>query len=175
MSDSQLQREFTELLANCQSRVMACIYALLHNMHETEDVYQQACIVMWRKFADYRPGTAFVKWACEIAYLEVMNHLRRRRTGLHFTAECDREFVAWESAQPIDEGDHRVSALHVCMGKLTEGDRRLLELRYWGPKSITDIASELGRTPQSICNSLSRIRAQLMECVERTTSAGDCP
>jgi RNA polymerase sigma-70 factor, ECF subfamily len=174
MSDSQLQQEFTELLANCQPRVMACIYALIHNMHETEDVYQQACIVMWRKFATYRPGTQFVKWACEIAYLEVMNHLRLRRTSLHFTAECVRDFTAWESALSTEEDDCRVQALYACMEQLSETDRRLLELRYWEPMAIAEIAASLGRTPQSVCNSLSRIRAQLMECVERSVSPEDC-
>jgi RNA polymerase sigma-70 factor, ECF subfamily len=174
MSDPQRQQEFTDLLAKCQPRVMACIYALIHNMHQTEDVYQQTCIVMWRKFATYRPGTEFVKWACEIAYLEVMNYLRLQRTSRHFSGECVQDFVAWESALPVEESDCRVEALYACMEQLSESDRRLLELRYWEPKTIAEIAAEVGRTPQSVCNSLSRIRARLLECVERTISAEDC-
>jgi RNA polymerase sigma-70 factor, ECF subfamily len=173
MSDPKRQQEFTELLATCQPRVLACIYAQLHNMHETEDVYQQACMVMWRKFATYRPETQFVKWACEIAYLEVMNHLRLRRSRLHFTTDCVQDFAAWENAQPIAKDDCRLLALYACMERLSENDRHLLELRYWEPKSIVDISAELGRTPQSVCNSLSRIRVQLMECVERSVSAED--
>ena len=62
-------------------------------------------------------------------------------------------------------------ALHACMERLSESDRRLLEMRYWEPKTVVEIAAELGRTPQSVCNSLNRIRAQLMDCVERTLSA----
>ena len=171
MPDESLHEQFTECLASCQSRVMACIYALLHNIHESEDVYQEACMVMWRKFATYQPGTPFVKWACSIAYLEVMNYLRLRRGNLHFTEEFVRNFTAWETALPAEDGDSRMQALYACMKQLSESDRNLLELRYWEPQPVVKIAAELGRTPQSVCNSLSRIRAQLMECVERTISA----
>jgi RNA polymerase sigma-70 factor, ECF subfamily len=171
MSNPTRQREFTDLLAVCQPRVMACIYALIHNIHETEDVYQQACMIMWRKFDTYRPNTQFVKWACEIAYLEAMNYLRQRRSGPQFTSEFVRDFTAWESALPMDDDDSLVQALYGCMDRLNESDRYLLGLRYWEPKGVAEIATELGRTPQSVCNSLSRIRAQLMECVERTVSA----
>lgn len=173
MSHPSRQKEFTELLAVCQPRVMACIYALIHNIHETEDVYQQACMVMWRKFDTYRPETQFVKWACEIAYFEAMNYLRQRRSKPHFSHEFALDFAAWEIGLPVDDDDSLVQSLYSCMDRLNESDRHLLQLRYWGPSSIAEIAVQLGRTPQSVCNSLSRIRAQLLECVERSVSAED--
>lgn len=173
MPNTARQKEFTELLAVYQPRIMACIYALIHNMHETEDVYQQACMVLWRKFDTYRADTQFVKWACEIAYLETMNYLRQRRSRPHFSNEFARDFTAWETSLPADDDDALVQALYGCMDRLNENDRQLLGLRYWEPKSVAETAAELGRTPQSVCNSLSRIRAQLMECVERTVSTED--
>jgi RNA polymerase sigma-70 factor, ECF subfamily len=174
MFDQDRQQEFAELLGACQSRVMACIYALLHNIHDTEDVYQQACLVMWRKFDTYQPGTQFVKWACRVAYLEVMAYLRRQDKGAPFSDSFNNEFTIWmDDLVSTDDGDRRVHALHLCMERLTDNDRYLLDLRYWQPKTVADIAAELGRTPQSICNSLSRIRAELLECVERTLVAED--
>lgn len=173
MPDTQRQEQFMELLANCQSRVMACIYSLVHNMQDTEDVYQEACLLMWRKFDTYQPGTQFVKWACSIAYLKVKDYLRQQRSGVHFDEEFVGHFAAWEAALPPNSGSHRMQALYACMERLSEADRDLLELRYWEPKTVVEIARELGRTPQSVCNSLGRIRGQLMECVERTVSAED--
>jgi RNA polymerase sigma-70 factor, ECF subfamily len=173
MSDQEREQEFTELLAACQSRVMAFIYTLLHNIHETEDVYQQACLVMWRKFNTYQPGTQFVKWACRVAYLEVMDYLRDRDNNAQFSEGFIQDFTTWINTLPACEGDRRVQALYLCMDRLSESDRHLLELRYWEPKTVVDIASELGRTPQSICNSLSRIRAELMKCVERALTVED--
>lgn len=173
MSDRKRQEEFMELLANCQSRVMACIYAIVHNMQDTEDIYQEACLMMWQRFDTYQTGTPFVKWACRVAYLRVMEHLRQRQRKVHFNENFFTRFVAWEAGRPEDESAHRVQLLHLCMDQLSESDRRLLELRYWESKTVVEIATKLGRTPQSVCNSLGRIRAQLLACVERPLSVED--
>ena len=175
MSDLKRQEEFMELLASCQPRVMACIYAVLHNMQDTEDVYQEACLMMWQRFDTYRAGTPFVKWACRVTYLRVMEYLRQRQSNVHFNEKFITRFAAWEAGLPKDEGTYRVRSLYLCMEQLSESDRRLLELRYWESKTVGEIAAELGRTPQSVCNSLGRIRAQLLACVERTLSAEDRP
>jgi RNA polymerase sigma-70 factor, ECF subfamily len=173
MSDVKRQEEFMELLADCQPRVMACIYAIVHNMQDTEDVYQEACLIMWQRFDSYRAGTSFVKWACSIAYLRVMEHLRKRRNTVHFNEAFISSFAGWESSLPTEETASRVRALYVCMERLSEGDRHLLELRYWEPKTVAEIATELGRTSQSVCNSLGRIRTQLLKCAERIISVED--
>jgi RNA polymerase sigma-70 factor, ECF subfamily len=161
-----------ELLAACQSRVVACIYALIHNMHETEDLYQQACLVMWRKFDTYQPGTQFVKWACSIAYLEAVAYLRQREGKARFREEFIKEFAPWKNPRTTDV-DRSIDALHPCMERLSESDRHLLQMRYWVPKTVVQIAAELGRTPQSVCSSLGRIRVQLLGCIKRALSSED--
>lgn len=173
MPDPKRQEEFMELLAACQSRVVACLYALIHSMHETEDLYQQVCLVMWRRFDTYQPGTQFVKWACSIAYLEAVAYLRQRRSKARFSDEFIKEFALWGNARVADDDDDHVEALHPCMDRLSESDRHLLQLRYWVPKTVVEIAAELGRTPQSVCSSLGRIRAQLLACIKRALSAED--
>lgn len=157
------------LITECQPRVMACICSMIHNMTEAEEVYQQACLVMWRKFDSYQPGTQFAKWACSIAYLEVIRHLRKRPVCKCFDKEfVDRLASRSEQDPSVGEDNRRIQTLRSCMGRLASGARRLLELRYWERKMVKEIAEELGRTPQSVCNSLGRIRAKLMECVERS-------
>jgi RNA polymerase sigma-70 factor, ECF subfamily len=173
MSDPTRQEEFIELLSDCQSRVRATVYALIHNMHDVEEVYQQACLVMWRKFDTYQPGTQFVKWACSIAYLEVKKFLSQKHRGTQFSNEFLEGFVAWESALPAEAGNLSIQALYACMDRLNAGDRRLLQLRYWEKRTVIEIAAELGRTPQSVSNTLGRIRTQLLECVKQVRAAED--
>lgn len=173
MPSTDRQEQFLELLAGCQSRVMACIYALIHNMQDTEDIYQEACLLMWQKFDDYQPGTQFVKWACRIAYLKVMAYLRQKPGNVRFDEEFVNQFAAWDASLPTDESCHRVQLLQLCMERLGQADRRLVELRYWESVSVVKIAAGLGRTPQSVCNSLGRIRGQLMACVELALSDED--
>jgi RNA polymerase sigma-70 factor, ECF subfamily len=140
-------------------------------MHDVEDVYQQACMVMWRKFDTYQPGTPFVKWACSVAYLEVKKHISQQRRATRFSKEFVDGFVTWENALPAESGNLGIQALYVCMERLSAGDRRLLQLRYWDRKTVVEIAAELGRTPQSVSNTLGRIRTQLMECVKQVRAA----
>jgi RNA polymerase sigma-70 factor, ECF subfamily len=171
MLDVTRQEEFINLLADCQSRVRATVYALVRNMHDVEDIYQQACLVMWRKFDTYRPGTPFVKWACSVAYLEVMKHLSQRGGDARFSREFVESFAAWEKSMPPEAGNPRQQALYPCMDRLNEGDRQILQLRYWDRLSVLEIAAKLGRAPQSVSNTLGRIRMQLFECIERVRAA----
>ncbi len=166
---SPTQEAFIELLAGCQPRVMGCIYALVHNMQDTEELYQQACLVMWQKFASFQPGTDFAKWACSVAYLEVMNFQRQRRSrSALFSPDFLQQFAAWELAEPAADDDRRNRALRGCIERLAGSDRQLLDERYANDQPLAKIAQRLGRTPQSISNSLGRIRAALHECVRRT-------
>lgn len=144
-------------------------------MHDVEDVYQQACMVMWRKFDTYQPGTPFVKWACSIAYLEVKKHLSQRQRAHRFSPQFVARFEAWEGALPTESGNLGAEALHRCMERLGAGDRRLLQWRYWERKTVLEIAAALGRTPQSVSNSLGRIRALLMECVQQIRATENRP
>ena len=171
MPDPTRQEEFINLLADCQHRVRATVYAIIHNIHDVEEVYQQACLVMWRKFDTYQPGSQFVKWACSIAYLEVKKFLSQRHRGTRFSEKFLEGFVAWETALPADAGNLSIQALYACMERLNASDRRLLQLRYWESRTVIEIAAELGRTPQSVSNTLGRIRAQLMECVKQIRAA----
>jgi RNA polymerase sigma-70 factor (ECF subfamily) len=63
--------------------------------------------------------------------------------------------------------DARRDALQACLGQLPLPQRQLLELRY-GPKiSVTQIAERVSRPVGSVRQSLYRIRAALLACIER--------
>ena len=133
VSTARSKELFIELLGNCQPRLMACIYALLHNMQDTEEVYQQVCLVLWQKFDNFEPGTDFTKWACSVGYLEVLNYQRRhRRSHATFSDRFFEEFTDWESAQPPEDDNGRGRALRGCLERLGDADRRLLEMRVYG-------------------------------------------
>src|SRR5262245_9682792 len=77
--------EFLKLFAESNHRIYAFIVTLLPGPGAADDVFQRTSVVLWRKFAEFRPGTDFVSWACRIAQLEVMNDRRsRQRDRLQF-------------------------------------------------------------------------------------------
>lgn len=61
-------------------------------------------------------------------------------------------------------------ALLDCMNKLSAVDLELVKLCYGSQCSFREVAEQLGRSPQSVYDSLSRIRRVLLECIDRTVS-----
>ena len=57
--------------------------------------------------------------------------------------------------------------LERCVHKLDDADRQLVEQRYAGEQTLTELASETGRTPNALYKSLQRIRRALLECVDK--------
>jgi RNA polymerase sigma-70 factor, ECF subfamily len=176
MPDSSRHDEFVELLSQHRSQVFGYIYALLRNLNDAEDVYQETALVLWRKFDEYVPGTHFVRWACAVARNSVAAFSKReRRNRRYFSPEFQEELAAIQASVVQEDADLTQAALVDCMKKLPEGDRRLVETCYGAGHSFKDVAEQLGRSAQSIYDALSRIRRQLMACIDRTTARVNHP
>ena len=51
---------FTALLSRHHAPLMSFILSLRPNWADAEDLLQQTSVVLWRKFAEYRPGSSFL-------------------------------------------------------------------------------------------------------------------
>ena len=49
--------DFAQLLAEHQTRLFGYIYAIIPNMTDAEDVYQDTVLTLWQRFNDYQVGT----------------------------------------------------------------------------------------------------------------------
>ena len=171
----QNQNDFLRLITLYQSQLHGYLHAILHNMADTEDVLQNTIMVLWKKFDQFEPGTNFLHWAMRTARFEALK--------FHRTCRRDRRFFSEELVSELTEGtfashqedfvERRRTALSGCLAKLEERDRQLLSNCYESGATITAVAAGLGRTAQSVCNSLRRIRQSLFECIERTLACGD--
>lgn len=174
MPDPKRYDEFVELLQHATGRILAYINALLLNWNDAEDVFQESCVVLWRKFDDYRPGTNFVAWALRIAQNKVMDFQKSRaRRRTFFTPELQTSLMAEISQPTTSTEDAGLDALSNCMAGLGAADRQLVHLCYGDGVQVRDVAAQLGRSPQSVHNSLRRIRMTLLECIERVIERED--
>lgn len=162
---------FAQLLAKCQRRVFLYALALVHRAADAEEILQETNLVLWRKFDEYQPGTSFERWACRIAYLEVMKFRQRQSRTERLFSDAFIEALAAE----VDPGDPaldaRRSALAECLKKLRERDRALVLARYRAGATTRSVAEVLGRSIQGTRRSLHRIRMTLLACIERTLAA----
>jgi RNA polymerase sigma-70 factor, ECF subfamily len=116
---------------------------LLHTLRDraaAEDVYQQVLTEVWRRGAQYDPARAsLVTWILTIARSRAIDELRRRRPE-----PLDPDLLP-ESAvdAPQDDVLDRWRMTHL-LGQLPVEERRLLELRFYGELSQSEIAARTG-------------------------------
>lgn len=170
MSEEQQRKAaFADLLRQEQSRLFGYIHSLVRDLNDTDDLFQQVAMILWRKFDDFDPTRSFFAWACGVARLETANFLRSRgRQRLYFSDELNLLLVEAQTEFSNDEGEARRAALAGCVEKLRERDRELVLECYGRAAGVQDAAGRSSRSPQSVYNSLRRIRRALFECIRRT-------
>ena len=72
-----------------------------------------------------------------------------------------------------DATDEGLAALSGCVARLGQPDRHLVQRCYGDGVPVRQMAAELGRSPQSVHNSLRRIRVVLLECIRRALRQED--
>jgi RNA polymerase sigma-70 factor (ECF subfamily) len=172
MDDARHRKaEFAELLRLHQSRLFGYVHSLVRDLDDADDLFQQTTVILWRKFAEFDPARGFFPWACGVARLEVANFLRgRSRQRLYFSDELNLLLIEAQDEVPADELEDRREALAKCVEGLRHRDRQLLDECYAGD-GVNAAAARQGRSPQSVHNSLRRIRRALFECVRRALDA----
>ena len=174
MPDPKRYEEFVELLQRATGQILAYVNAMLLNWDDAEDVFQESCVVLWRKFDDYRPGTNFTAWALRIAQNKVMDFQKARaRRRVVFSPELQASLMDEISRPEASAANDGLDALSNCMERLGDADRRLARLCYGEGIRVREVAAQMNRSPQSVHNSLRRIRTVLLECVERVVEKED--
>jgi RNA polymerase sigma-70 factor (ECF subfamily) len=167
MSKFSPTEQFVELLRQSQGQVFGYIFALVQDMEETQDIFQQTSLVLWQKFDSFE-GTNFAGWACRTAQFVALNHLRaKRRDRVSFSSEVLAHLTQLACEHEGNDRSRR-EALEHCLSKLSQADRKLIDGYYVVGQTVKSVAEQLGRSGQSISNSLRRIRRALSDCIRRT-------
>ena len=166
-----LDAEFAAQLQRCQSRLFGYIHSLVRDLNDADDIIQQTTFILWKKYSQFDRHRSFFAWACGVARFEVANFLHTRsRHQLYFSDHLNLLLIEAQTEVEEAELEERRDALSRCVAKLRDRDRGLLHECYDDPSSIHGAADRRGRSPQSIYNSLRRIRRSLFECINRTLS-----
>ena len=162
-----LQDNFLRLFSQYSRRIYEFVLTILPNYADADEVFQNTCVILWRKFESYDPEGSFISWACRIAYLEMLDLHRRGKRSMPFDNSVMESLVE-EMASRVDQSAAREDALRDCLQNLSEADRLLIERRYYHQRPPKSIAGEFGKSIHSIYRSLARVHGLLKNCVERT-------
>lgn len=173
--DNSPGEAFARLFARHQRQVHSYIFSLLGDWTAAEDVFQETCVVMWSKFADFQPGTDFAAWACRIARFKVLKYREECKRRLPFTGTEFIETVAAARESHAGESDEWTAVLTKCIEKLSLSDRRLIVQRYSDDCTIKELAAKLGLPSNSVYKAVARIRKGLLDCVEKSVAREEHP
>jgi RNA polymerase sigma-70 factor (ECF subfamily) len=160
---------FAEYLRQSQTRLYGYIHSLVRDLNDADDLFQRTALILWTKFGEFDRRLSFFAWACGVARLEVANFLRgRSRQRLYFSDDLNLLLIEAQAGMADEEQQDRREALAQCLEKLRQRDRELLTECYGDAAGVHQAATRRGRSPQSVYNSLRRIRRALYECIART-------
>ena len=171
--DDQKDR-FTQLLDQIQRPLFAYVFALVRNLDDAQEVYQQTCLVLWQRFDDFSGKSEFGTWACGIARNKVMDlHKMRRRHQARFSPEFEEQMAGLQMQSSADAVEERRLALDGCLERLPAEERKLVRDCYGSDQTVAQVAQRLKRTTHSVYNSLRRVRFKLLDCVDRSLARAD--
>lgn len=169
-----VEEEYLRLLQAHQNQILSFIFCQVHHVADAKDIFQQTAIVLWEKFAQFEPGSNFLAWAKTVAGNKTLAFLRdRRRSRMRFS-EAFVEQLAERPLWSSEATERKLHALSECTQKLGANDQVLLRECYGQAASkIQSAAAKLGRTAESVYVSLSRIRRNLADCIQRSIAMED--
>lgn len=168
--DLAREERFMDLFLRNERRIYGYVLALVPQRQDAEDLVQDTSRVMWQKFDEFTGEGDFAAWAISIARYRVLDY--RRKRGVRRAAFSDRtmEAIAEQMSHIGRQSNCRLDALLFCAAKLRDPDRELLRLRYNLGASTREVATQVGRSPDSVYKSLNRIHHQLLLCIRQELS-----
>lgn len=130
-----------------------------------QDVAKQATA----HFEQYDHTRPFLGWLIGIARQRIADAYRTQsRRPIIFSSDIVDSFTRVYVELETKEED-RAEGLRVCMEKLSDRHRRVLDLRYGRRLSTKDIAEQVGGSVGSIDTMIYRIREALRQCINQYT------
>jgi RNA polymerase sigma-70 factor (ECF subfamily) len=162
-----LQTRFLRLHMAHQRSLYGYLLAAVREPATADDLLQQATLVLWKKFGEFREGSPYLPWAFGIARREVAMHFRRLGRGERCVPLEILDQVAPVLEREAGPLDRERGALADCVRGLPEPLRELLRLRYEEGSSLRDLARRLGQTLAGVNMRIVRLRRALLDCTRR--------
>ena len=164
------EKEYLTGINAIQGPLYGYIRSMLTRSEDAWDVLQETNLVLWKKSGEFKAGTNFKAWAYKIAYYQTLKFIDRKKNSPQFSSEVLDKISSAEVGPPFED---QLSALELCLSKLTSQDNSLLTRFYNKSVSLKDQAKAQRASIGSIKQRLFRIRAKLRSCIKRRLETAD--
>jgi RNA polymerase sigma-70 factor, ECF subfamily len=160
--------DFLRQFLSFQDDFMGYLYLLTGNRDASLEVFQNAAVVVL-EFDKLDEIENFRAWSREVVRRQALLYLRRESTQRKHCRTLAPELIDAVSEVFVSNRTHMREAqvFEDCFEKLSEDQKRMIDLRYGSGFGFDQIASTINSTAAAIQRSLSRIREQLRGCIQR--------
>lgn len=166
-TERELHQRFLRLFTANELAIRAYVRRMVLSPADADDVMQEAAIVLWEKFGEFREGAEFKAWAFGVARFKVLSWLRDKGRDRLVLSEDVVEMIADETARDESRLAGQRAALEACAERLIPEQRDLLMAAYEPEARIQEVATRSGRTVPGFYQWLHRMRQLLLDCVRR--------
>jgi RNA polymerase sigma-70 factor, ECF subfamily len=154
-------------LLDARPRLIATTLAVLHDVHQAEDVFQEVMIKALKLRDSFSDEPSLLAWARVSMRNQGIDFIRRAGRLRNILSSLALDAVSDHLENPATEVGRKVTALRQCVASLPAESKMLLRLRYDEGKSGRDLASLLHRSEDAIYKALSRLHAALRKCADK--------
>lgn len=169
-SDAQLVQEilighneaFALLVARYERSVRAAVLSIVKKPHAADDAAQEAFVRAWQQLPALRNPKVFGPWLIKIARRCAFDWLKQQ--SFTYSDRLD-SLAAHEKNGQLDE---KKQYLLQAIQKLPKAERQVVMLRYFGPYTVRDLASVVGRSVGTVTKQLSRAHQRLKKQLQES-------
>jgi RNA polymerase sigma-70 factor, ECF subfamily len=158
---------FVALVGAHDRRLFGYILSLVPHFADAEELAQQVRLRLWQQFDDYDAEKDFGAWARTIAHYLVLAHYKTTAAQRARFSPQTIDTIAAKASESVEQDDDRKWAMQECLGKLDESKRRLLVRYYSTGETLSEIATQVGRSFDAVRHSVLRTRLALADCIQR--------
>lgn len=153
MNEVKVDLQWLELgLAEHEGLCWRICSRITGNPNDAADAYQEACLTLIRRSAEFRAGTSLRAWICAYMRRASINFVDKRSRIISLrekTVAANKEKGMSDS--PLDKTvlDEQALLVRKVLSALSTGDREALELRYFEDLSDAEVAVVLGVKPKA--------------------------
>ena len=143
---------FFELYNKFFPLVYSMIFAKIKNVTVTDDIVSEIFMKVALNLDKYDKKFAFSTWIFAIARNTLADYFRRQKRNSEDSWNDFFEYSAPISEQPDEKllSDETIENLLRAMGKLSDRQRKILELKYWSELANVEIAEVMNLSASNV-------------------------
>jgi RNA polymerase sigma-70 factor, ECF subfamily len=153
-------KEFQPLI-----RKVCLLYA--QNRAESDDMFQEICIQVWRAYPQFKGESKFSTWLYRVAINTAISWIHKEKKHRLGDRENDSLYFIHDDTPFYveEERKEQIALLHRAIKKLSDIDRSLV-LMYLEELAYAEISEILGLTVNNIKVKMNRLKKRLKKLME---------